>query len=66
MSQTLVPFDALRAKGIALSKTQIWRLERAGQFPKRVSVSASRYAFVEAEVDQWIESRIAKRDQVAA
>jgi prophage regulatory protein len=64
MSQTLIPYDALKTKGIELSKTQIYRLERAGTFPRRVSVSVSRYAFVEAEVDQWIADRIAARPGV--
>jgi prophage regulatory protein len=41
-------------------------LERAGKFPRRVSVGAGRYAYVEAEVDEWIAQRIADRDIASA
>lgn len=63
MSQTLIPFDALKAKGITLSKVQIWRLEKIGKFPKRVPVSAARHAWVESEIDEMISARIAARQQ---
>ena len=66
MSQTLIAFDDLARKGITLSRTQIWRNERAGIFPKRVQLSAARVAWVESEVDAWIAERIAARDRVAA
>jgi prophage regulatory protein len=61
MSQKLISYDALAARGIALSKSQLWRLERAGKFPNRVPVSAARHAWVESEIDQWIAARIAAR-----
>jgi len=61
LSPQLIPYDALKLKGITLSKVQIWRLERDGTFPQRVQVSAARVAWVESEIDQWIEARIASR-----
>jgi prophage regulatory protein len=61
MSQILLPYDALKSKGIALSKCQIWRKEREGTFPRRVQVSAARVAWVETEIDAWISQRIAAR-----
>ena len=42
----LIPYAALAAKGIAYSKVTLWRKERAGAFPRRVPVGASRYAYV--------------------
>jgi prophage regulatory protein len=66
MSQTLIPYDALAARGIGLSKCQLWRLERQGKFPKRVSVSAARHAWVASEIDDWITARIAARPAAAA
>jgi prophage regulatory protein len=66
MAQTLIAFDDLRLKGITLSRTQIWRNERAGKFPKRVQLSAARVAWVESEVDGWIADRIAARDDQKA
>ncbi len=64
MSQTLVPYDGLKAKGITFSKMHIWRLEKARKFPMHVQVSAQRIAWVESEIDQWIDDRIAAREQV--
>ena len=41
------------------------RLEAAGQFPKRVRLGYGRYArvgYVEAEVHEWMNAKIAQRD----
>ena len=62
----LIPYAALAAKGIGYSKVTLWRKERAGAFPRRVPVGASRYAYVEAEIDNWIAQRIADRDTASA
>ena len=45
------------SKRTGLSKTTLWRLEKAGKFPKRLNTSVSRIGWIEAEVDEWIESR---------
>ena len=66
MAQRLIPYEALKAKGIPYSKPHLWRLERANKFPKRVPIGAGRYAYIEAEIDAWIDTRIAERDAVAA
>jgi prophage regulatory protein len=66
MAVRLIPYDALKDKGIAYSKPQLWRLERAGKFPRRVPIGAARYAYVEAEIDAYIEKLIAERDAQAA
>lgn len=57
----LIPHDALKAKGIPLSKTQLWRLERASKFPKRVKITERSYGYVETEIDDYICDRIAAR-----
>lgn len=62
----LIPYEALAARGICLSKCQLWRLERDGKFPRRVPVSAARQAWVCKEIDEWIAARIASRQPVAA
>src|SRR6266540_3353305 len=63
MSQAIILFPDLRVKkGIPHSKTQLWRLERDGKFPKRVSITAGRYGWVESEIDAFIAGRIAARD----
>ena len=62
----LIPYDALSDRGIPYSKVQLWRLERDGRFPKRVSVGPSRYAWLESEIDQYIAERVRQRDDAAA
>jgi prophage regulatory protein len=61
----LIPYDALADRGIPYSKIQIWRLERDGRFPRRVSVGPQRYAWIETELDQYIAERVRLRDEVA-
>jgi prophage regulatory protein len=62
----LIPYEALKLKGIPWSKPHIWRLEKAGKFPRRVPIGASRYGYVESEVDEHISEKIAQRDAQAA
>ena len=62
----LLPYDALKEKGILYSKAHLWRLVKAGTFPKPIKLGAGRNAWVESELDRWIESRMAARDAEAA
>ncbi len=62
MAPRLIPYEALKNKCINYSKPHLWRLEKAGKFPKRVPIGAARYAYVEAEIDAYVESLIAARD----
>jgi prophage regulatory protein len=63
-SRRLIPYSALADKCIYYSKPHLWRLERAGKFPKRVPTGPGRYAYIEAEVDAYIAQKIAERDAV--
>jgi prophage regulatory protein len=40
-----------------LSKTTCWRLERAGDFPKRIKLSAGAVGYKTAELLAWVASR---------
>jgi len=40
-----------------LSRSTIWRLERAGLFPKRRTLSTKIIAWNETEIDDWVRSR---------
>jgi predicted DNA-binding transcriptional regulator AlpA len=62
----LLDYAGLKAKGIGYSKPQLWRLIKAKEFPAPIKIGAARNAFVESEIDAWIESRIRIRDAVAA
>jgi prophage regulatory protein len=57
-------FPDLKAKkGIPWSKMHLDRKEKAGEFPKRVKLSANSVAWIEAEVDEWAQQRIAESRQ---
>ncbi len=46
-----------------LSRTTLWRLERAGEFPKHVTMSAHAVGWIESEVIAWIGSRVQARHE---
>lgn len=48
---------------VLYSPQHIARLERAGQFPKRVQLGPNRVGWVEGEVLEWLESRLARRGE---
>jgi prophage regulatory protein len=60
--QILIPYRELKARGVPYSKPHLWRLERAGKFPKRVPIGPSRYGYVESEIDDYIAALVAARD----
>ena len=62
MTEILIPYCDLKAKGVPYSKPHLWRLEKAGKFPKRVPIGPSRYAYVESEIDGYIGKLIDARD----
>jgi len=42
---------------IGLSRTTIWRMEKAGNFPTRRHLSARRIGWLEADIEAWITTR---------
>ncbi len=63
----LLSYDDLRSeRGVTYSKVHLWRLEREGKFPKRVTLGARRYGWCDSEIDAWLESRMASRQEAAA
>jgi prophage regulatory protein len=66
MSRRLISPDQLPAKGITLGNDQRCNLEAEGRFPKRVPITARTYGYVEAEIDDWLEAKIAERDNAAS
>lgn len=58
----LIPYESLAPKGVPYSKVHLWRLEKQGKFPKRVPIGAGRYAYVESEINAYVEALIAARD----
>ncbi len=50
--------------GIPYSPQHIARLEAAGRFPKRIRLGQNRVVWLVAEIEEWLNERIAKRDVV--
>lgn len=50
-------------KLVKYSSQHIARLEKAGEFPKRLQLGQNRVAWILAKVEEWIDQRIAKRDR---
>jgi predicted DNA-binding transcriptional regulator AlpA len=61
MSARLLDRAGLKAKGIKWNPSTLWR--KRGSFPKPVLVG-NQNMWIETEVDSYIESLIAKRDEV--
>ena len=52
----LLRFPAVRLR-TGLSRSAIWRLERAGDFPRHIRLSPNAVAWVEDEVVCWIRQK---------
>jgi len=48
-------------KGIPYSRVHIRRLRLAGAFPQAVKLGGNTLAWVEAEIDDWLEEKAAER-----
>ena len=48
---------------VPYSEAHIWRLERAGGFPRRAHLGENRVVWVEAEIDEWLCCKLAERNQ---
>lgn len=47
---------------VLYSPQHVAHLEKAGLFPKRIQLGPNRAGWVEAEVLEWLEERLANRD----
>lgn len=60
----LIDFKQLKPeKGLSYSRDHLRRKCKAGEFPKPISVSDRRIAWIEDEVDAWLADRIAMRNE---
>ena len=60
MTERMVLWPEVHAL-VGLSRTTIWRMERAGQFPRRVLLSARAVGWQECELKAWVARRLAAR-----
>jgi prophage regulatory protein len=59
----IVTFNELRAYGVLYSRTHISRMEKAGEFPKRVALGTYRVGWLESEIINWVRTQIAARSR---
>ena len=52
----LLRFPAVRLR-TGLSRSTIWRLERAGDFPRHIRLSPNAVAWIEDEIAGWIRQK---------
>lgn len=63
----ILDYDDLKIqKGIRFSRQWIDQLIAKGKFPKKVYLGDATVGFVEHEIDEYLESKIAERDGEAA
>lgn len=65
MSQSLIRIDEVQRR-TGYSKAWLYRIINLNRFPKPVKIGSRAIAFVESEVDEWIEQRISERDSLSA
>ncbi|CAD7363228.1 helix-turn-helix transcriptional regulator [Escherichia coli] len=59
MSNTLIRLTEVQRR-TGYSKAWIYRLMGQGKFPTSVKIGSRAIAFVESEIDEWINQRIAE------
>ena len=58
--ERLLTMDQVRER-VTLSKQEIYRRIRRGEFPSQVRIGVSRVAWVESEIQEWIAQAISNR-----
>jgi prophage regulatory protein len=49
---------------VPYTSQHILRLEKQGKFPRRVQVGANRVAWLSSEIEAWVATRVAERDDL--
>jgi len=62
MRTKVLSFKDLRERGISYSRVHIHRLVGAGKFPRPIKIGEKRTAWLERELDEWLDAKIAERD----
>lgn len=48
---------------VPFSRQHILRLEKKGRFPRRLRLGDNRVAWLRAEIEQWINAKVAEREE---
>jgi prophage regulatory protein len=60
----LLPWPELERR-VPYTRQHLSKLEKLKLFPRRVHIGGNRVAWLEAEIQEWIEARAAERDRAA-
>jgi prophage regulatory protein len=61
MRKRALVFNELQSvKGIPYTRQHILRMEKRGEFPQHFELSPKRIAWLESEIDEWIDARVAE------
>jgi len=47
----------LAEKKVGVTRLTMWRMEKKGEFPKRVQLTGKKIGWFEDELDEWLENR---------
>ena len=66
MTNPTAPTDRILRKPeclhrVGLSDPTVWRLEKKGQFPRRLRLGGNSCGWLESEVNEWMKARAAAR-----
>lgn len=50
-------------KLLGISKSTIWRFEKAGDFPKKINIGIKSVGYLEEDINKWINERVNKNEQ---
>ena len=56
MNPAILRFSALEQM-VGLSRTTVWRMERAGSFPSRLQLSDNAVGWLRSDIEEWIAQR---------
>lgn len=65
MSKTLIKISEVSNRA-GICKSYIYKLISQNRFPRPVKVGSRAIAFVESEVDEWVDARIEERNKEVA
>ena len=54
----LIAWPAVTAQCGGISRVEVWRLRRRGEFPQPVLIGARRVAWIADEIDTWVQAQI--------
>lgn len=46
---------------VGLSDATIWRMEKSGKFPKRLSLGGNSVGWLDHEIEEWFEKKATER-----